>query len=221
MNLWGQCRPARREALVELQSGHPTKGRSPRRESRSRVRRTLAFVFTCIKGKLLRSWEKRQRGHRGSATPNSAKCSSHAHHYPGQIHRHPRKQSWSLCRQASRRVHADRNLPGHTSVLCWLHTAAVHLMETKTRCPESPQATEASSTSFPGSIPVKTNTGHDTAQGSCKTQGGDKAAWGPRRGGITMTQIHLHTGHFYLLTANNGCIQRGRNDLGYTGRHRS
>lgn len=113
----------------------------PKEGEQIMVRRTLAFVFTCIKGKLLRSWGKRQRGHRGSATPNSAKCSSHAHHYPGQIHRRPRKQSWSLCRQASRRFHADRNLPGHTSVLCWLHTAAVHLMETKAKCPESPQAT--------------------------------------------------------------------------------
>lgn len=51
--------------------------------------------------------------------------------------------------------------------------------------------------------------------------GGDKAAWGPRRSGITMTQIHLHMGHFCLLTVNNGHVQRCRNDLGCTSRHRS
>ena len=105
------------------------------KESRLVVRKTLAFVFTCIRGELLRSWEKRQWGCQCSAPTNSAKCSSYIHHYPRQIRHRPRKQSWSLCRQASHRFHADRNLPGHTSVPCWLHRAAVHLIKTKTSPP--------------------------------------------------------------------------------------
>lgn len=62
---------------------------------------------------------------------NWAKRSSYIHHYPMQSHHRPRKQSWSPCRQVSHRSHADRNLPGHTSAPCWLHKAAVHLIETK------------------------------------------------------------------------------------------
>lgn len=41
-------------------------------------------------------------------------------------------------------------------------------METKTMRPESPQA---GSTSLPGSVPAQTDTGHNTAQGSCETSG--------------------------------------------------
>lgn len=119
----------------KLQSGAPAERRSQRRESRLVVRKTLAFVFTCVRGELLRSWEKRQWGHQCSAPTNSAKCSLYIHHYPMQIRHRPRKQSWSLCRQASHRFHADRSLPGHTSVLCWLHRAAVHLIKTKTSPP--------------------------------------------------------------------------------------
>ena len=52
-------------------------------------------------------------------------------------------------------------------------------------------------------------------------QRGDNEEWGPWRSEIAMIQTQLRTGHFYLLTVNNGRVQTGGNDLGYTGRHRS
>ena len=74
-----QCRPAWCEAVVELQSDPPTEGRSPRRESRSVVRRTLAFVFTCIKGKFLRSWEKKTMGSQRQCYSQTQPGAAHTH----------------------------------------------------------------------------------------------------------------------------------------------
>lgn len=64
---------------MELQSGPPTEGRSPRRKSRSVVRRTLAFVFTCIKGKVTEKLGKKDNGVTEAVLPQTQPGAAHTH----------------------------------------------------------------------------------------------------------------------------------------------